>query len=167
MENQNVYSTPKAELIDSNRNDIILASRWARLGGALIDTIILLLVVGPILFLTGFWETAMTGEIPFSDTVIYGLLGMVVYWVLHGYLLLNYGQTIGKRALGIKIVSVENNEILPLSKIFLLRYLPIAIISNLPATGQILATLDILFIFGKNKRCIHDLIAGSRVIKDN
>jgi len=30
--------------------------------------------------------------------------------------------------------------------------------------GQILSTLNILFIFGKNKRCVHDIAAGTKVV---
>jgi uncharacterized RDD family membrane protein YckC len=41
---------------------------------------------------------------------------------------------------------------------YLIGVIPIAIIS------RILGMVDILFIFGKEKRCIHDIIAGTKVV---
>ena len=45
-----------------------------------------------------------------------------------------------------------------------LRYLPTAVVTQIPLIGSILGITDILFIFGQERRCVHDLIAGTKVI---
>jgi len=88
------------------------------------------------------------------------------YLVLNGYLLHKRGQTIGKWALGIKIVSLHNEKILPLWKVFFVRYVPQVLVAMIPLAGSILILINDLFIFRKNKRCVHDYIAGTKVIRE-
>ena len=85
---------------------------------------------------------------------------------MHGYLLKKYGQTIGKKLLGISIVTLdgEKPEFWPL---ILKRYLPLGLVSYTPVVGRFLPTIDALFIFGKDKRCVHDFIAGTMVVNLN
>ena len=79
-------------------------------------------------------------------------------------MLSNYGQTVGKKVLDIKIVGMDGNklEFLPLIG---LRYAPLWIASYVPVVGGILAIVNILFIFRKDRRCIHDHIAGTQVVE--
>ncbi|NKB38587.1 MAG: RDD family protein [Gammaproteobacteria bacterium] len=164
--NDNIYATPVAELETTEKKEHSdLATRSARLLGALIDGIISLVVIFPVMFITGFWEKAMEGSLPIIETVYLGVFGFILFIVLHGYLLAKHGQTIGKKLVGTRIVSVISNDILPLWKVIIFRYLPITIASNIPVIGQFSTIVDDLFIFRKNKRCIHDLIAGTKVIK--
>ncbi|MCP3850530.1 MAG: RDD family protein [Gammaproteobacteria bacterium] len=166
MDENNIYATPTAELERPGKSDNDnLATRWARLWGSLIDGIIAMAVIFPVMYITGFWEKAMTGDVPILDTVLHGIFGFIVFIVLHGYLLFKYGQTIGKRLVGTRIVSASSNEVLPLSKVIIFRYLPISIAANIPAIGQFLIAINYLFVFRKNKRCLHDLIAGTKVVK--
>jgi uncharacterized RDD family membrane protein YckC len=168
MGESNIYATPQSELEDPVKPDQYnLASRWARLWGSLIDGIIAMAFIFPYMFMTGFWEKAMAGDVPIFDTALVGIFGFFMFIVLHGYLLAKHGQTIGKRLVGTRIVSVSSNEILPLWKIIFARYLPISIAANIPMIGQFLAIIDDLFVFRKNKRCVHDLIAGTKVVKTN
>ena len=163
MDEVNIYSPPAADLDLPQGNH--LASRWARLGGSLVDGVISVIILGPVMFYTGFWERAMSDNLSISDTILYGLLGLAIYLVLNGYLLSKHGQTIGKLLLGTRIVSVDTNEILPLWKAFCLRYLPLAVSANLPIVGPFIVMIDSLFVFRKNKRCLHDLIAGTKVVR--
>jgi uncharacterized RDD family membrane protein YckC len=39
------------------------------------------------------------------------------------------------------------------------------ILGSLPYVGSCYGLLDILFIFGADRRCIHDLIAGTKVVR--
>jgi len=163
MNEANIYSPPASVLEISNAD--ILASRWARLGGSIVDTVALMIISGPVMYFTGFWEKVMSGNVPILDTIIYGLFGLGVYLALNGYLLSKQGQTIGKKVAGTRIVSVDTNEIIPLWKTFLVRYLPLTVSSNIHLVGQFVAILDSLFVFRKDKRCIHDLIARTKVIR--
>ena len=51
------------------------------------------------------------------------------------------------------------------TKLILLRYLPLALISPITFPGMVLWLLDVLFIVRKDRRCLHDLVAGSVVVK--
>ena len=95
----------------------------------------------------------------------YAVLGLLVYSLLQGYLLQKSGQTIGKRVAGTRIVSVDDNRILPFWQILVVRQLPISVVSQIPVIGPILSFVEVLFVFRQDKRCVHDLIAGTKVVK--
>jgi len=38
------------------------------------------------------------------------------------------------------------------------------LVSQVPQVGGLIGLVDILFIFGKERRCLHDLLAGTRVV---
>jgi uncharacterized RDD family membrane protein YckC len=46
-----------------------------------------------------------------------------------------------------------------------LRYLPVQLITNVPLAGPVLNLVNVLMIFRGDRRCGHDLIAGTRVVK--
>ena len=95
-----------------------------------------------------------------------GFVGIVAFVALNGYLLATSGQSIGKRIVGTRIVSVHDGKILPFGKVIGLRYLPFWVIAQVPFIGQVITGLvDPLFIFRGDKRCLHDLVAGTKVIK--
>ena len=166
MDNENVYAPPQAELEDQNNDEELpLASRWFRLWGALIDGIIGMAIGIPAMFMFGYWERAMNQEITLVETALMGVLGFVVFVVIHGYFLATQGQTIGKKLVGTRIVGFDSNNILPLWKVIFLRYLPLTVVSHIPVVGGLIAFVNYLFIFGKNKRCVHDYIAGTKVVK--
>ncbi len=164
MEEHNVYAPPASNL-EQVVQGTVLASRWDRLWGALIDGFIAVAVTFPVMFMTGYWENARAQNVTISEIVALGIFGVVAFVAIHGYLLAKYGQTVGKRLVGTKIVSSCTDEILPLGKIFFIRYLPVSIASQIPVIGGFLAIIDDLFIFRKDKRCFHDLLAGTKVIK--
>ncbi len=107
MEEQNVYSAPQSNLKDADTNDsgYQLASRWARLGASIIDSLIAAAISFPLMYYTGTWQKLVRGEYPVFEIAMFGIFGVAVFLALHGYLLAKYGQTIGKRVLGIKILS--------------------------------------------------------------
>ena len=161
---QDVYTPPQADLSEPEYTEKPLASRWARLGGSIIDTIILMLIFIPFAMLTGAWEAMKVNAVPIGTSIGHTIFGVVVYLAINGYLLKHRGQTVGKMILQTRIVSVADDSLLPLKKIVLLRYLPVAILTQIPFVGPIYGLADSLFIFRGDKRCIHDLLAGSKVI---
>ena len=162
MSSDNPYAPPDSEV--AVEDPIDLASRGARLGGALIDGLLAMAVIFPLMFASGYWQRAMAGEQSVAETIGMGALGFVVFLIMHGYLLAKHGQTIGKRLVKTRIVSIDNQDILPFWKVVSLRYLPVSVISQIPLVGPILTFIDVLFIFRSDKRCVHDLIAGTKVI---
>jgi uncharacterized RDD family membrane protein YckC len=84
------------------------------------------------------------------------VLGINLFW------LIKRGQSIGKRIVGIRIVGVESDANPGGARTVLLRgILNFIIVAFVPFYSLI----DILFIFGKDRRCLHDLIAGTRVVQ--
>src|SRR4051812_21886022 len=90
-------------------NDV--AGRLKRFTAAMIDGLIGMFVSLPIFNHFGIWEAVKNQqEVPAS--VSYGLaaFGVVMFFVLHGYLLFHFGQTIGKRITGLAIVTLTNEK---------------------------------------------------------
>jgi hypothetical protein len=62
-----------------------------------------------------------------------------------------------------KIVDLDGK--LPFfGKIVISRYLFLGLISQLPIIGLITALVDCLLIFGRERRCLHDYLAGTKVV---
>jgi len=165
---ENLYSPPQSELQQkTNAQPNELAKRSSRFFAAFIDglislvfAVLFMIFAGPSL---GF-ELGQQQQPGMEYMVVASLYGIIVFALIHSYLLHMNGQTIGKKLIGIKIVSTSYNNISAVN-ILGKRYLPISIVSIIPVIGQILPLIDILFIFRANRKCIHDLIAGTCVIK--
>jgi len=165
MSDNNVYSTPQSQLVDQVTADAPLASRWARLGASIIDSIIMMVVLLPVMFLTGGFDGIMEGVQPgFVYTLGMGLLGFVVFFAINYKFLITSGQTVGKKVLEIKIVDL-NGSVPLFQPQLLIRYAVYLLPGQIPVVGQFISIINILFIFGKEKRCIHDLIAKTKVVK--
>jgi uncharacterized RDD family membrane protein YckC len=162
MDENNV--TPQDSGIQSTAEETAaLASRWARLGAAIIDGLIIMVVTMPVMYLTGF-DTVSSGMPPsWGYSFVIGLVGIAVFAAINGKLLVSAGQTIGKRALGIKIVSL-NGELPTLNEHILKRYGVYFLLGQVPSIGQLLTLINVLLIFGQEKRCGHDLVAGTKVV---
>ncbi len=146
-----------------------LASRWLRLGAAILDSIIGSIFLTPglaILFTAGVFTTPNT---PNPALLLAGFVttgaAIVLLLGIQIYLLVTRGQTLGKKFLGIKIVSFEDGSNPGFVKIFLLRVFVNGLIGAVPFIGIGYNLADILFIFRDDRRCIHDLIAGTKVVK--
>ena len=89
-----------------------------------------------------------------------GRLHFVAILVFQMYLLSKDGQTIGKKVMDTRIVKVDTGENGGFVTNVLVRTILNGLIGIIPLYGLI----DILFIFRGDKRCIHDLIAGTKVV---
>ncbi len=137
------------------------ASFWERFAAYLIDSIILsiavMVVLAPPTILAGFVATKSQGAALFLS-LIGSLLGITVGL---GYFLVQWartGTTPGKKMLKIKIVREDGVE--PLGyKTAVLRLL------GYVASGMIFYLGFIMVAFNKEHKGLHDMIAGTRVIK--
>lgn len=155
-----------------------VASRWSRFWAWFIDGLVACALMIPLFYFEP------TRNLMFSNDVL-GLVSTYVlsaflYLLCHGYLLHKYGQTIGKNVFEIAMFSTDTHQPLSLSKFIFMRWAPFSLII-LPArlyeifpTVELFkllsllailgATVNILLIFGKQKRCLHDRLAGSLVV---
>lgn len=166
MSDNNVYSTPQSQLVDQvDDSEKPLASRWARLGASIIDSIIIMIILVPVMYFTGGFDGMMEGVQPgFAYMFGIGFLNFVVFFVINYRYLIANGQTIGKKVLEIKIVDLNGN-VPVFQPQLLIRYAVFVLPGQIPFVGQLFSLINVLFIFTAEKRCIHDLVAKTKVVK--
>ncbi len=173
----NPYQAPKSKVYpDFNHSTISmqkhpdLGERGSRLLAVIIDSIIYILAIIPIwLSFDIVTKTMDIGDlainIPYSTYIAPHIYNFVMYLLINGYLLNKYGQTIGKRLIGIYIADVRTGEKASMQTIIFKRVLPISLIIAIPVFGLVISIIDVLLIFRKDKRCGHDFIAGTQIRK--
>ena len=88
---------------------------------------------------------------------------MVWSWFTLRYMIRG-SQSIAKKLLDIKVVRSDGSRA-SVSRIIWLRNSVIWLLSLVPLLGAVVALLDVLFIFGESRQCMHDKIADTIVIK--
>lgn len=93
------------------------------------------------------------------------LIGFALFLLLHGYLLAQRGQTIGKWVCGIRVVRTDLSKV-SLQRIIMLREMPLFVIAAipLPYVSAALLLLDAVFIFRSSRQCLHDQVADTVVV---
>ncbi len=141
------------------RGELELASVGRRFGALWIDSMVFTvpamvfaIVLVPALATAGYDPETLSGIL-----MLILMVGFVLVWIVYEGLMLQYrGQTLGKMALGIKVVTPEGNEISAgqawgravLRQVF---FSYLSLINYLPA------------LFTRQRTCIHDLVAKTRV----
>ncbi|MBI3884673.1 MAG: RDD family protein [Opitutae bacterium] len=152
-----------AQVADADGATLELARRGTRLVAQLIDSmtaLLFLLPAGIMLVLEG----GTLESIPPATSLV--LLGCAcALLILQGYLLTEYGQTVGKKLMEIRIVRWADEAKPGFTKAFLLRLLVPGLLGSVPLVGWIFTLVDVGFIFRSDRRCVHDLIAGTKVVK--
>jgi uncharacterized RDD family membrane protein YckC len=106
--------------------------------------------------------TEMMESMNYTGPIIAGVL-LLVLLIANLYFLATRGQTLGKMVCKIKIVDMAGQN--PgFVKAFLLRSLVPGIIGAVPFLGPFFSLADPLFIFREDRRCLHDQIAGTKVV---
>ena len=162
-----LFSESAENIEDVNRDTFNLVSREKRLVGFLIDGLINILLLIPISIITtlGIGDVVqehLSNLIVLSPALLTVLIGGGVFLILNGYLLFKRGQTIGKVVVKTRIVDLNGN-IPNFGKLIVLRYLIFILVSLIPIIG-VLVGLGVFLIFFKERRCLHDYIAGTRVV---
>jgi uncharacterized RDD family membrane protein YckC len=142
------------------------AERSRRLGAALLDGLVNLVWVLPVV-----WGATMAADVqhglkpaaPMVGVIVLGLILLIGIFVVNCMMIHRSGQTIGKRALDIAIVRTDGSRI-GLARYIFMRGVPIVLISMIPVVGNLVNLIDPLLIFGKERRCLHDLIADTIVV---
>jgi len=89
------------------------------------------------------------------------LIVMIVNIVMLGV----RGQSIGKLLTGIHIVRVQDGSRAGFLKAVLLRWFLFSIIESIRSIGPVLMLGNIMLIFRKDRRCMHDLVADTMVTR--
>ena len=117
---------------------------------------------------------AQASHLPLAPSLIFALalaaVCLTALMIVQMYWLATRGQTLGKRWMKIRIVRLDGSDpgfvhaVLWRGFLHMGVYLTLLLIfGRVFASAYLLA--DLLFIFGAQKRCIHDLIAGTKVVR--
>jgi len=161
---QNRFAPPRADVADIAVEDAgtpVLATRWARLGAALVDvlvgTAIYCAVVLPLYGLAAFRPESHARILP--GLILYYVLAYAVYaWFLY-----RSSQSIGKIALGLRIVRSDGSHA-GFARTFLLRGVLFGAVGMIPHAGFWIVVGECLSIFGPARRCLHDYLADTIVV---
>ncbi len=164
------FAPPQAPVADVSAvelsiNGFPLATRKRRLAAGLIDMVIALILVWVVSRVTPWNPFDVQGGNPLWGFAWANALGgFVIFVVIHGYLLTAHGQTIGKALLQMRIVRADGSRA-SVQRLIGLRYGIGSFFCIVPAVAQIYGVIDGLLIFGARRRCLHDRIADTVVIK--
>ncbi|MBS0456101.1 MAG: RDD family protein [Proteobacteria bacterium] len=164
---ENPYQPPSSRVEDIRPVDAGLAGRGVRLGAVMLDGVILAALILPIEFAMGVFSQLRANVLahrglPIALLFELTLLGLVLFVAVQGYPLVTRGQTWGKRACGIKIVDPEGR--VPSIRQLAIRYATILLPGRIPFIGPLFGITDVCLIFRDDRRCIHDLVASTRVV---
>jgi uncharacterized RDD family membrane protein YckC len=90
-------------------------------------------------------------------------LGALV--LLQAILLSVRGQSVGNLVARTRIVNAKDGRTAHFLRAFLLRGCLARILRQFPFVGGVFWIVDVCFVFRNDRRCVHDLIAGTKVIK--
>lgn len=170
MEDSKPQSSAKTDVSESAVDQGKLATRVERLLGALIDGGVVLVpsglvyvILAIVLGLFGLDSTTFLGRTILN--IVASVCGMALFLAIN-FRFLKTGQTIGKLVIGTRIVA-EDGSLIPIDQLIVKRYLTIwgasVVLSIIPYIG-IIMIVDPLMIFRENHKCLHDELAGSKVI---
>jgi uncharacterized RDD family membrane protein YckC len=172
----NNYAPPKSEVADVVPDDDIKASRGARLGASIIDGLLIGGAMTPAYFHAIPLIARAEPDVPRNSMAIWavvastggwfylGLICGLIVLIINGILAYQNGQTIAKKLLGIKDVRTDGSRV-SFARIFWMRNVISICISFIPIVGGFYGLIDSLFIFGSAKRCVHDYIADTIVVR--
>lgn len=179
-------SALRAEVQQDHVQEKELASRGSRLAARLIDWSMMLV---PIIFLVmALMDAAFEAEVQSlkdnptalmealqrqiqkaqaaGNPTVMAMSVLILVVMLGNVILLSVrGQSAGKLLTGIQIVRAADGGRAGFVKAVLLRWFLFAVIESIQFIGPVLSLANILMIFRRDHRCLHDLVADTRVVR--
>ncbi len=167
MSELNPYAPPQADLTpEFGPNEKPLASIWMRLVSQIVDGIIAAVILVTLQYLTGSFgriqAAAAEGNIIVLESFLWIPVQIAVMLGINWNFLLQ-GQTIGKKLLKMRIVRKDGSPI-DRTRIITHRFLPVALVANVPVIGSFAVLVDALCIFRGGRNTLHDDIADTKVV---
>jgi uncharacterized RDD family membrane protein YckC len=138
--------------------DLPLASVGTRFAGNFLDGILFIppLIPGGAVLLAGGDDMATVA------LVVVGV-GAALFAAFQWYLVATTGQSLAKRWLSMRIVKLDGSPVNFVSGVVLRSWVlfPLQLI---PYVGNLIGLVDAVMIFGQDRRCLHDRIAGTKVV---
>lgn len=163
------FAPPQAQVLDVASGEQELAGRGIRLLAAIVDALIAMAVGWTVLQIPALQalmkaQTLATQQSIWTWTPLSFMVGVPVFLAVQAWPLVTRGQTLGKMLCKLRIVRPDGAK--PDAwRLLGLRY-GIGMLANLNAgVGMIWGLADSLLIFRASRRCLHDSIADTQVIK--
>ena len=164
----NPYAPPRARVRDIAvpSNVPVLAERSTRLGAALVDGLIFAAIVYlPMLVGFAIGGAASSGGNSSGDGfmmlgVLLALVGLGVFMVLTLRQMSQTGQSLAKKYFNIKVVMSDGSPA-TMGTLILKRNVLNGLLGIIPMYGIV----ELLFIFGEKRQCLHDRIADTIVVE--
>lgn len=157
---------PSASVIAMEMPPLRLASLGSRVAAILLDSLVFGLATIPVgiglSILPDSPDPTSPAAEPATIFMAVGALLFLVVIAINLYLLAARGQTLGKKWMHIRIASHPNGGNPGLVRTLLLRGFVNGLLSNL--TSGIYGLVDFCFVFREDRRCLHDLLAGTVVL---
>jgi len=131
-----------------------LATRARRLAAALLDFVFMFGLIAVSQLGAGV-AAIRVGLAPIVFLQLLAVAGAQLFFLARD------GQTLGKKLLGIRIVRAADGRPAGFVRALVLR----SFVNNLFAWFWIYALVDAVFIFRTDRRCVHDLLAGTKVVR--
>ncbi|MCK9688271.1 RDD family protein [Scleromatobacter humisilvae] len=163
-QSNNRFAPPRTNVEDIDASDgPQLATRGQRFAGALIDGLFALaLSLAIMLPMYGLSYARMMGQSKLS--VLPGLVGYLgIFYVVQGWFIYQRSQSLGKMAMGVRIVRTDGGPA-SFGRAFGLRLFLFGLAGFVPFIGPFFGFIDCLFIFGAPRRCLHDYVADTIVV---
>jgi uncharacterized RDD family membrane protein YckC len=169
----NPYAAPTADVnapVVAVAGGLPLAGRGARLGAQLLDGLLycapaMLPSMGLVMMVDEHRVGGDPTPRPLARVLIVaGIVGFAALFLFQMYRLATAGQTLGKRWLDVRVVKQDDSPV-TFSSAVLLRSIVPGLLMAVPYLGLVFWLVDTLFIFRDDRRCLHDLIAGTKVVE--
>lgn len=163
------FAPPQAHVADVESGDLVLAQRGTRFLAAIVDLIVAVGVYWavfkiPALEALGKARTQEAGMSLWNWMPLSFAVAAVTFLAVQGWLLVARGQTVGKLLLKMRIVRSDGAKA-DAWHLLGLRY-GIGLLTNLnPLISAVYGIVDALLIFRSSRKCLHDSIADTQVIK--
>lgn len=145
--------------------ELVLAGRGRRLVATLIDVLLVPALAIFLMLVTGVLEHAADWSDSGMPMLRVFALGVVSYLILNVWLLWQRGQTVGKAIMGIAIVSNQSGNKAPFWRVAIRAlFFPTLYLIVWPLAAAF-PLIDQVLIFGKRRRCGHDYVCGTSVVK--
>ena len=182
MSEENPYNPPVNQVEDPPIQSAVpsshnYASLGARFSGKLIDVLIMIplgLVIGigyafvsppkdiAVEKTSDLFSMGATGY-GYGEALLLAVLGMAAYIGIQWTFWASTGQSIGKKAMKTQIVNLDGSQA-SAKTIALKRYAIMSLIANVPVAGSLVSLIGVLLIFRRDRNCLHDDIAKTRVV---
>jgi len=144
------YAGPEVEY------EHVLASRGRRLFGSILDGIVYAVGVVPAMFMMA------PDDNPEAAIVAFVALVLVLVGI-QAVLIATTGQSIAKKLLGMRIIRMDGSPVGFLRGVLVRSWL-FAVVTQIPGLGGIIGLVDAVYIFGAEHRCLHDVVADTKVV---